>query len=193
MQWLLYLIIIALILIILILLLYPPNTYITKGLTDEIKTKPIVNYECNSNNHCSPDKYCVNSVCTSKQCNSSIDCKQGHECINGYCQAKSCILNSDCSSFEICHNGICINKDVSCYSDKECMSRGVCRLNRCIWDTEGKSCESRSDCTGLFCVDMKCSGKQGRYGQRCVTTTDCQNGLICYNRICTPVYLMRNV
>jgi hypothetical protein len=160
----------------------PKDVYQSKGDV----SSPIVP-RCLNDNQCYPGKYCVGGTCQEKRCTSSIECRTGHECIGGYCQVRYCLSNNDCSNFELCHNNVCIPRTISCRSDGDCLTFGVCRMDTCVWPNDGKSCDSRRDCNGLPCVDYKCSGVHGRYGQHCTDTSDCQKDLYCYNHRCLPI------
>jgi len=93
----------------------------------------------------------------------------------------------------------CQNKDIDkwagidgthCNFDRDCYS-GACNKekNVCLGKGKGKSCAETKECAiGLFCERGAQCAPQLPLKASCISDTDCQNNLGCYEGVCIALY-----
>lgn len=118
---------------------------------------------------------CIDDECQ-KPCDTSDECNDGQACVEGYCGG--CTSSAECSSGLLCIDEQCrppCNDDPS-----QCIDGEVCdvQTGTCTEPCMETGCGQLEVCnpeTG-FCEDGECQ-----------TITDCPQGHICRDTICTPV------
>ncbi len=106
---------------------------------------------CSLNNECQSNR-CTGSVCSG--CESDSECEDGFTCSENRCTAIPC-FGITCSEGEICNPLINACEEFTCVADFECGIGYSCEEGLCIPEEE------------IIPV------------QRCSTTTDCEENLVC--------------
>ena len=148
---------------------------------------------CNEDSECeeeNKDFGCNDNRCSLKTglCRTAENCignSLGYNCVDGRCGCNE--ANKDCPAGNLCKKRKCILRGIFCTEKSDCekSSRGfACLKGKCgcqveASDCEGgsscvenkckakptKSCIKNEECSGLLCIQGRCSQPTGQFGQ----------------------------
>ncbi|NYZ76604.1 hypothetical protein H0N98_05145 [Candidatus Micrarchaeota archaeon] len=150
---------------------------------------------CGGNSTCIPEPQPRVPICVEHRgsCTNTSQCCAGLECMGGACTNTTCKWGTACNSTAECCTGLyctqagicgverCAELNNSCNTTEDCCLGNKCENGTCVARTcasLNESCISLSCCSGLTCMNFKCSLPCKTAGV-CFKESDCCSGYYC--------------
>jgi hypothetical protein len=155
--------------------------------------QPCTDGDCTGNKVCNSELGIPVCIECQGGCDNQTDCAEGCSCVNGVCikapdNPDPCTSYLDCPPNHGCLNGICYPCEELSLTDCEVAEGCQPNGDECNPDNPcSGACNESTDCgDGCICIDSVCTPNYGCTDTPCLNYSQCAEGCGCEEELCIP-------